>query len=423
MNKLLILGTSLTSMEIVQAAKRRGWYTIVTDNQPLESSPVKQAADACWYISTADVDLLEQKCREENVNAVFSGVSEFNLDRVNEITRDLGLPCYIDDDAWKIARNKRFFKDKCIEKGIPVVPEYAVPDPHDERSWDSIVYPVVVKPVDGCGNAGISICNNREELLEGLKKARESSENPRLIIERYITGEDSWNYYFIADGHLQYTYSANSFVQPGYPTYLYSFATSVAEGVEEYLETMNPKCLELLEEIGCKEGMAWIQCIRDADGSYYALEMAHRMSADVSGKVLEECLGFNSIDWILDTALGVKHTADMLPQQIERPYIGACCVYFLFASHSGIIERMQGFDTIDPNRYHIETVRRVGDQVSQHKLMAKIAFYARNTEDMRQSLSYLNQTIVITDTDSQNLLLRFTDFETVERRLQGMIRE
>lgn len=32
MKKLLILGTSIASTEIVQKARKRGWYTIVTDS-------------------------------------------------------------------------------------------------------------------------------------------------------------------------------------------------------------------------------------------------------------------------------------------------------------------------------------------------------------------------------------------------------
>lgn len=32
MKKLLMLGAPFSSMEIVQKAKGRGWYTIVTDN-------------------------------------------------------------------------------------------------------------------------------------------------------------------------------------------------------------------------------------------------------------------------------------------------------------------------------------------------------------------------------------------------------
>ena len=182
-----------------------------------------------------------------------------------------------------------------------------------------------------------SICNNREELLDGLRKARESSANQRLILERYVTGEETWNYYFIAEGQVRYVYSGRVFRQPGYPTFLYSFGTSAVGGVDKYLEEINPQCLELLKDIGCKEGMAWIQCIKDAEGNYYALEMAHRMSADAAGDILEKCLGANNVDWMLDTAPGVKHTADTLPQQIERPYVGACCVYYLFADHSGTI--------------------------------------------------------------------------------------
>lgn len=43
------------------------------------------------------------KCKENNVNAIFAGVSEFNLDRVKALTEKLGLPCYIEEAAWKYA--------------------------------------------------------------------------------------------------------------------------------------------------------------------------------------------------------------------------------------------------------------------------------------------------------------------------------
>jgi len=423
MKKLLMLGAPFSSMEIVQKAKGRGWYTIVTDNRPLVVSPVKQAADDYWNISTAETELLEEKCREEGIDAIFTGVSEFNLDRVLMMTRDLDLPCYIDEEAWKFARNKYLFKEKCLEKGVPVVQSYPIPDSNDESSWSQIKYPVVVKPVDGTGNAGLSICNNREELLDGLRKAREFSPNQKIIIERYVIGDETWNYYFVAEGQIRYVYSGRVFRQPGYPTFLYSFGTTAAGGVDEYLSKVNPQCLELLSDVGCKEGTAWIQCIKDEEGNYYALEMALRMSADTTGDTLEKCLGFNTVDWMLDTALGVRHSADMLPQQVERPYTGAHCVYFLFANHSGRVELMRGFDRLDPNLYHVEPIVRVGDHVSQYRLMTKITFFARNAEDMCQSLQYLNETIEIVDTDAESLVIRFTDYDEVRRGHRGLMRE
>lgn len=423
MKKLLMLGASFVSMELVRDAKKRGWYTIVTDNQPLEESPVKQAADEAWLISTADVGLLEERCRAEGVNAVFAGVSEFNLDRVHEMTRNLGLPCYIDAGAWEYARNKRLFKDKCIEMGIPVVPEYPIPAPDDEDAWDRIVYPVVVKPVDGAGNAGLSICRNREELVAGLRKAREWGGGGKVLIERYIVGEETWNHYYLAGGQVRFVYAGRVFRQPGYPTFLYSFASTAAAGIDEYKQRMNSQCVELLKEIGCKEGLAWIQCIRDDKGDYYAMEMAHRMSAGTSGGLLARCCGCDSVEWMLDTALGVKHTADMLPQEIERPYAGAQCIYFLFADHSGRVGKVQGLDELDVDRFRVETTVRVGTPVNQYRMMAKIAFFARRAGEMCQMLQHLNQTIEISDEEGKSLVVRFTDYAVILRAHHGLMRE
>lgn len=423
MKKLLMLGSSLASSEIVRKARQRGWYTIVTDNLTPENSPVKKEADAYWMISTAEVELLEEKCREEGIDAIFAGVSEFNLDRVRIMTQDLGLPCYIEASAWDFARNKKLFKNICKEKGVPVVQEYPIPADDDEAAWEEIVYPVVVKPVDGTGNSGLSICHSRKELEEGILKARTKSSNPELIIERYITGNETWNYYVIAEKSIRYVYSGRVFRQPGYPTFLYSFGTSAVDDIDVYLEVMNPQCVDLLEDIGCRDGMAWIQCIRDQEGNYYALEMAHRMSADTSGDQLEKCLGFNTVDWMLDTALGVRHTADMLPQQMARPYIGAMCVYYMFADHAGRIEKMAGFDQLDPELFQVTAVKRTGDYVEKYNVMVRLTFYVPGTEEMCRKLEYLNQVIDIRDTSGKDLIIHYTDYETVRAAHQGLIKE
>lgn len=120
MKKLLILGTSTGSVQIVNYAKSIGIYTIVTDFFSIEQSEAKRYADECWNISTADVNQLEKKCIEENVDGVFAGVSEFNLDKVLELTERLHLPCYINKNAWGYARNKYEFKQVCKKVGAPV---------------------------------------------------------------------------------------------------------------------------------------------------------------------------------------------------------------------------------------------------------------------------------------------------------------
>ena len=43
------------------------------------------------------------------------------------------------------------------------------------------------------------------------------STNPEIILEQYISGKETWNYYVISDGVVQYVYSVSVFRQPGHP--------------------------------------------------------------------------------------------------------------------------------------------------------------------------------------------------------------
>ena len=92
--KLLVLGTSFGSVEIVQRAKARGIHTIVTDYYDAEHSLAKQYADETWDISTSDLDALEKKCREEKVDGVIASVSQYNIEMQFRLAERLGLPKY-----------------------------------------------------------------------------------------------------------------------------------------------------------------------------------------------------------------------------------------------------------------------------------------------------------------------------------------
>ena len=94
MQKLLMLGTSYGSLEMLRYAKSKGIHTIVTDYLDSEHSVGKLASDEYWMINTGELDALEQKCREEGVNGVVCGVSEFNLEMCMELCKRLGLQCY-----------------------------------------------------------------------------------------------------------------------------------------------------------------------------------------------------------------------------------------------------------------------------------------------------------------------------------------
>ena len=182
MEKLLMLGTSYGTLDMLAYAKSRGVYTIVTDYLPPEQSPGKQVSDEYWMINTGDVDALEAKCREEGVTGVICGISEFNLEMCMELCRRLGKPCYCTPEAWHYSRDKVDFKELCRKLGAPLPTDYYVSEALTDEELDKVVFPVVVKPVDLSCNRGISYCNNKDELREAYKLARSMSKSDKIVV-------------------------------------------------------------------------------------------------------------------------------------------------------------------------------------------------------------------------------------------------
>lgn len=194
--KLLILGASAHEIDLVRRAGELGVYTIVTDYNSPADSPAKLVADESWNISWSDIDALERKCREEQVDGVTAGYSEFRIENLIKLCKRLDLPCYCSEDQLEVTRNKELFKQTCRKYRVPVVKEYACMDSVNH-------FPVIVKPVDRGGSIGISIASDRAELEAAYAYAMEKSVCKRVIIEDFISNGTKFDaYYAISEGNI-----------------------------------------------------------------------------------------------------------------------------------------------------------------------------------------------------------------------------
>ena len=90
--KLLLLGSNVGILDIIKYAKKNGAVTIVADNRPVEKSVGKQFADDNVLISTADIEGLKEYIKENKVDGVFAGISEFNLLKAMELSHFFWFP-------------------------------------------------------------------------------------------------------------------------------------------------------------------------------------------------------------------------------------------------------------------------------------------------------------------------------------------
>ena len=107
--KLLILAGATVHCKVVEAAKKLGVYTIVTDY--LETSPAKEIADEKWMLNITDVDAIVQKCQQENIDGILNFCIDPAQRPYQEICEKLQLPCYGNAYQFHIMTDKPSFKD------------------------------------------------------------------------------------------------------------------------------------------------------------------------------------------------------------------------------------------------------------------------------------------------------------------------
>lgn len=415
MEKLLMLGTTgRGTKELLLEAKSRGLYTIITDNLTPEEAPLKKIADEYWMISTSEVDKLEELCKENGVTAIANGISTFNISITMELCKRLGLPCYATPEAWSYTMDKRAFKDVCIECGVPVAKDYFISTNPTEEELNSIEFPVVVKAIDQSANRGMSYCNKKEEILEACNNARAVSASETVIVERMLRGHEYTAWYALADGKASLMNFGIMLSKDGYPSNCYSITTTNSNHIDRYLDEVDENFKKVLNTIGCKEGIAWLEMMLDEDGHFYALEMGYRMSGDMMARVHKYAVGFDTYSWLIDVATGVAHSEKNLPVSQTKLPNRCGCSYILWSEDGGVISKVEGLEALDQLRnVHINVDGRLlpGMTVKKHQYLLVITFDTEDFSSMCETITYINQNVKIFTENGENIVIYYDNYD------------
>ena len=412
MKKLLMVGTSLLSKEMVQYANSIGVYTIVADPGETQNSEAKMVAKEAWKVNVADIDYLEKRAREEGVNAVICGISEFCLEVCMELCKRLGFPCYCTPEAWHYSRDKADFKALCRRIGAPLAKDYFISKDLTDEELNRVEFPVVVKPVDLSGNRGISYCYNKEELKEAYKYALSVSKSDKIVVEKLLVGKEWYSNYAIVDGEIRLLSLNGMYAQPGELKNLYSLTTSVSDNVERFVREINPKIEEVLREVGCKNGLAWMQVMLDQDNKFYIIEMGYRLPGDMTTIPYTDLLNFDVTKWLVDYALGNKWDLSKIPQSQTVAFSKTGCSYSLWSNREGVIKTIKGLDQVlKDKRITYYSLNHIGDHFAYHRPIGVLAFASDNIEQMCAVIDKINQTLVIEDEKGENSFIKYTDFQ------------
>lgn len=427
--KLLILGGTRISCEIVKRAKEFGLYTIVTDYNNVDKSPAKLLADKYFDISVADVDAVVDLIKQEKIDGVMVGYADVLMPYYADICTKADLPCYGTKEQFETLTNKDSFKTLCRKYNVPVVPEYTLELDDFDRSVKSIHFPVLVKPSDNSGARGITICHNPEELKNAYEYAMSFSSNKKVLIEKYINGREVTALWVFQDGELHITCIANRHVKRisedvvplpvGY--------TMPASITDSFLANIAPQAKKMLKSIGVKNGFLFMQCLVEGDDCYIS-DIGYRYTGVMEYKVLEDCCGYNPYKMQIYFAITGRMADENIASKVN-PYLGKYGFNLSFLAEAGTIARIEGIEesmkirgVLDHLITHVP-----GDEITQDmvgllsQLSVRVVGVADSYEKLCETIESINNEIKIISTDNQDMIQRrlcSSDFKEYIRELE-----
>lgn len=359
--KLMILGGARKSLPLIEYAVEKGYRTILCDYLP--DNPGRLLADEYYSISAADKDLVLELAREKNIDGIVSYSSDLLAKTAAFVGNVLGLPSNPYGSVLTLTR-KDLFRNFLKTNGFDCPRSYVFGSFAEAGAQiGDDMFPVMVKPVDSAGSAGVTKADSLSRLEEAFGKAMEISEENKVIVEEYIQMDHECMIggdIFVLDGKITFYGLLNShrgaefspFVPTGtsYPIFLCKKRT------EEVHRTLQ-RAVDLL---GMRLGGFNVELMYDSRGKLYIVEIAPRNGGNLIPELLKTATGADLTAALADASMGVE--------EIGFGYARPCRYYSTYVIHSetdGILRKIEYKGDIRDNIIREELYVRHGQKVSR----------------------------------------------------------
>lgn len=403
--RLLLLGSNFWKDDIKQYAKENGIYLIFAGLYP---GALDEIADEYYRIDTTDPSVMIPFIKEHNIDGVFMGGSELIISKSCDYINQLGYPCYCTKHQWDLLQDKKAFKDLCKKYKVPTVPEYGIDDKLSEKD-----FPVIVKPVDGCGSRGITVCRTQDEYEKAKEKALEDSPSKQILIEKYIDNGGVTNLvkYVAIDGEYYLEAMGDRYVLNKGLITANSFYPS--KYIDLWMKENDKYLCDMLREgVGLKNGVVAIQTLPDGD-NLYAYECCFRLTGGVTYKMTEATSGNNSMKMLLRHVLTGKMCEPEEIKLIDPYFKGMFCSSTAIPLREGTIASIEGVETILKMKSVINFLPYyvVGNTITKKhlntldQLYARIMVLGKDKNDVFRVLNEIRNTLKIKDTEGNDMII------------------
>lgn len=397
----IVLGGTAPHIALIENLKKRGYYTVLVDYY--ENPPAAEFADEHIRESTLDQEKILEIARVLNAKLVISAC----IDQANVtacyVAEKMDLPApYSYETALKVT-NKGLMKELMLEIGIPTSRHIFVKSV-SEFYESGLEYPVVVKPADSNGSAGVRKACSEGELLIFLPQALEASRTKQAIVEEFVDGVEVSVDCWVNKGEVHVVLVRQKFeMNAGQGTVIQSPGSYAPASVPE---TVKRKFAEIVKRITATLNLATTTFLLQAfvkGDNVNVIEYAPRVGGGMSFRTIELLTGLDFVDLTVSSYLG--ETRAVFANNISG-YYSTNIIY----AKPGVFDRLEGIeqlikDSVVEEMYFYKTKGMViGNDMSTRSRIGAFLIYAHTKEELLKKLSVAVEVLEVFDADGNALM-------------------
>ena len=385
---LLMLSAKESDIVLIQTAQKMGYHVITTGYKAERIG--NRYADEYLPFDYSDYDGLAELAREHKISAICEGCTDFCAFTASAVGERLGLRGHDNLRNTEILHRKDAFKAFTRKYNVksPITHSYASREEavaELELEWGQ--FPLIVKPVDLAGGAGVHVAENRQEYLDAVDDAIRWSHRGQIVVEPFIRGSLHSLSTFLIRQKVAAFGTANDYSYKN--PYLTNTGLFPADNWEKAVSILIPEVERIASILGLVDGLLHMQYIMDENGEPWIIEMMRRSPGNNFTTALSNSTGIDWREWIIRAEAGEDCSA--IPRGCTpKDYYG---YHSIMAAKNGIFKEQR----IAPElRKHVlEEIRWMppGHKIKDYmtEKTGSIQFLLETEDDCRYFMRQINE--------------------------------
>lgn len=303
MKKIMILGAGIYQVPLIEAAKKRGLFTIVVSIPG--DYPGFALADKVYSINTTDKEAVLAAALEEKIDGICTTGTDVAVKTIGFVCEKMGLPG-VSEAAASLATDKAAMKEAFIRGGVCTADFRKVRTMSEAKAAArELGLPVVVKRVDSSGSRGITVVKNTAVLEQALSDALQESGREYALVEKFTEGVEIGVDGVVQGGKLVFFAPHEKLVYQGARITVPAGHGFPYKGSPETQEEIRRQMELAVKALGLDACSVNADVFVREEGTVSIIELGGRTGATCIPELISMYYGIDFYEKILDNALGL----------------------------------------------------------------------------------------------------------------------